>query len=212
MKNKKRFKRWLKSTQAKQLFSLCRWLHIYISTALFSLLIFFSVTGITLNHASWFASEPATITELKLPAPLIHSLENAAEIPLNAIQQFIEDHTGLSKPKSIDVMPDVGEVTFDYPVPAGYVFITVFLEDHSFEVEHKEGGIFVLLNDLHKGRHSGEVWRWVIDISAMLIIFFSITGAFILLQNAKHRSKGFFTLLCGTLTPVLLYYAFVPQL
>ena len=34
-----------------------RWLHIYGSMASLALVLFFAVTGITLNHQDWFASQ-----------------------------------------------------------------------------------------------------------------------------------------------------------
>ncbi|OYW12046.1 MAG: hypothetical protein B7X34_02305, partial [Acidobacteriia bacterium 12-62-4] len=37
-----------------------RWLHIYGSMVSLSLLLFFSVTGLTLNHADWFAAQQRT--------------------------------------------------------------------------------------------------------------------------------------------------------
>lgn len=206
------FKHWLKTSQAKQLFSLCRWLHVYISTALFTLLIFFCVTGITLNHPQWAGKKPAVITELKLPEKLIEKISTSEELPLNAIQHYLEDYTGLSKPRNIDVMPDDGEITYDYPLPAGYVFITVFYEEETFEIEHKKGSFLALMNDLHKGRHSGIFWQAIIDISAVLILLFSLTGLFILLQSAKYRRHGLKILIAGSLSPVLFYYLFVPQL
>jgi len=211
MKLNKHFKQWLKTKPAKLMFSWSRWLHIYISTALFSLLVFFCVSGITLNHASWASSNPATITELTLPNEIIDTISLQTEFPLKAIQQFVEQQTGLTDPKSIDVMLESEEITYDYPLPAGYVFVTVLLDSNTVEIEHKEGGLIALINDLHKGRHSGEIWRGLIDVSAVLILFFSLTGLFILLQNAKHRRHGFIVLLLGSITPVILYYAFVPQ-
>lgn len=211
IKRKSPFKQWLKTTHAKKWFSVCRWLHIYVSTALFTLLIFFCVTGITLNHPQWAGQNPAVITELKLPPYLIEKIQMSEELPLNAIQQYLETYTGLSKPRNIDVLPNDGEITYDYPIPAGYAFITVFYEEQTFEVEHKKGSLLALLNDLHKGRHSGEFWRALIDVSALLILLFSLTGLFILLQNAKYRRHGFKVLLIGSLSPVILYYAFVPH-
>ncbi len=46
----------------KSLSSLWRWLHIYLSMAGFALLLFFSVTGITLNHTEWFEDMQTTVT------------------------------------------------------------------------------------------------------------------------------------------------------
>src|SRR5882757_6216518 len=38
-----------------------RWLHIYLSMASFAVVLFFAVTGLTLNHADWFANTEKTI-------------------------------------------------------------------------------------------------------------------------------------------------------
>lgn len=212
MLKQKAFKKWLKTSQAKRLFSLCRWLHIYISTALFSLLLFFCVTGITLNHPQWGTSSLENTIELPLPNHINQTIAGNDELPIKAIQQFIEWHTGLTNPRNIDVMPDLGEITYDYPLPAGYAFVTVLIEEALVEIAYKEGTFIGLLNDLHKGRHSGEVWQWLIDISAALMLLFTFTGLFILLQNAKHRRKSLLVLLLGSLTPVLMYLIWVPRL
>lgn len=103
-------------------------------------------------------------------------------------------------------------MTFDYPLPAGYAFVTVIIEENIVELEYASNGFLGLLNDLHKGRHSGYVWSLVIDISAILVAFFSLTGVVILLQNAKHRKQAFLVILLGSITPVAIYLLAVPQL
>ena len=37
-----------------------RWLHIYLSMVSFGIVLFFAVTGLTLNHPDWFASAMKT--------------------------------------------------------------------------------------------------------------------------------------------------------
>src|ERR1700689_2887114 len=44
----------------RQLMILSRWLHIYLSMASFGILFVFAVTGLTLNHADWFAKQQQT--------------------------------------------------------------------------------------------------------------------------------------------------------
>lgn len=211
MKYQSRFKKWLTSTKAKRVFSFCRWLHIYISTALFALLIFFCFTGITLNHPEWTGESVSSHEQLPLPSFLIKQANNSAEIPIKAVQAYIEELLNVSSPKNIDVIPDFNEITYDYPVPAGYVFVTVSIEDEFIEVERKSGSFLGVINDLHKGRYSGELWKGLIDISAVFILLFSFTGLFILLQSAKHRRQGAYVLILGSLTPVVIYWFFVPQ-
>ncbi len=204
---------WTKTSVAKQMFSLCRWLHIYVSTALFSLLIFFCFTGITLNHATWFSGSGEQELVVKiLPNKLQNSLAAQESTALFDLQQHVEKLINLEKVRSIDVDLDIGEVSFDYPVPAGYVFVSVFVEAGEIEIEQKSGSMVSLLNDLHKGRHSGEFWSWLIDISAVLMLLFSITGLVILLQNNKRRSKGMLLMVLGSIAPWLGYLLWVPRI
>lgn len=209
-KNRKITRRFT-STKAKRMFSFFRWLHIYISCALFSLLLFFCITGVTLNHLDWVSDEPAQITSFTLPSALTQLSENA-EYPMKKIQTYVEKKIGLSNPRSIDYSLDLGEITYDFLLPSGYVFVTIILEEQLMEVESVHGGLLALLNDLHKGRNSGEVWSWVIDISAILMGMFTITGLLILLQNSKYRRRAFFILLLGSFTPIVLYFLAVPRI
>ena len=47
-----------KLASKKRPVSLSRWLHIYLSMVSFIIVLFFAVTGLTLNHAEWFGSKP----------------------------------------------------------------------------------------------------------------------------------------------------------
>src|ERR1700741_5087231 len=38
----------------KRTASVARWLHVYLSMVSFVIILFFAVTGLTLNHADWF--------------------------------------------------------------------------------------------------------------------------------------------------------------
>lgn len=204
---------WTKTLIAKRVFSVSRWLHIYVSTALFSLLMFFCFTGITLNHAAWFTDEGEQQLKIApLPQSLLNSVINDDELALFNLQQHIEKLIGLDEVRSIDIDRDVGEISFDYPIPAGYVFVTVYLDKSEIEIEQKKGSLIGLLNDLHKGRHSGEFWSWLIDISAGLILIFSLTGLVILLQNNKRRVKGIIYLLLGSVAPWFAYLLMVPRI
>ena len=41
----------------KEVAKLSRWLHIYLSMVSFAIVLFFSVTGLTLNHPSWLGGD-----------------------------------------------------------------------------------------------------------------------------------------------------------
>lgn len=195
----------------RRLFKYARWIHVYLSTALFSLLMFFSITGIFLNHTDWFQSEARPITQtIPLPQELATLLANPERPPLAEMKSFIQKVTGLIDARKIDMDLEFGEWTFDFPLPAGYAFITVKAEEATMEIERQQGSLIAIMNDLHKGRHTGKSWSWVIDISAVLLCLLSVTGLFILFQQAKWRISGLVLVLLGTLLPIFIYLIWVP--
>lgn len=204
--------RWTKAPFARRLFAICRWLHVYLSTALFALLLFFSLSGFTLNHASWFTADGAQGVETFPLEDEVHRLLLApAVFPTEQLTAYIDRRFGLKNPRSIDLDLELGEVSLDYPLPAGYAFITVFIDSKALELEYRRGSIVALLNDLHKGRASGAEWSLLIDLSAIVMALFSIAGLVILLQHKKYRSTGLLAVAIGMLFPVALYFCYVPS-
>ncbi|RZL28742.1 MAG: peptidase, partial [Pedobacter sp.] len=49
----------------KEVAKLSRWLHIYLSMVSFAIVLFFSVTGLTLNHPTWFGGDKQVETKYK---------------------------------------------------------------------------------------------------------------------------------------------------
>lgn len=204
---------WTRQKAARRFFSTCRLLHVYVSTALFSLLVFFSLTGLTLNHAQFFTGDASEdVAQFSLPEELSDGLRNQRPAPVDELQTYVELITGLNDLRSMDVDLEAGEIGFDYPLPAGFAFVSVDIEAGEMLLESGKGTWVALLNDLHKGRHSGAIWSWIIDLSAVLITVFSFTGLMILLQQQKRRSMGLVLTVFGTLTPFLVYLLWVPRL
>ncbi len=227
-----------KKALKKEIFSFSRLLHVYLSTFLFSLLIFFSVTGVTLNHR-WYDSESNQEIKIEkvisteqlakwVPAQARGSikrgttLENSSELPMVKPQQInwnpditkitndLRQAYSLPVPTRIDLEPEFKEIILDFKVPAGFATVTLSFEEQTLIFEQEKGSLLGILNDLHKGRHSGKSWSWLIDLSAGLIVLFSITGLIILFQGKKYRRGGVFSFLLGTLTPYFIYLFFVP--
>lgn len=96
------------------MFILSRWLHIYTSCAFFTLLLFFCISGIRLNHFDWVGMSSTSVTSFVLSESI--TTQAGCEYQLRKIQAFLENKTGLSSPRSIDVALVIGEVTYDYPV------------------------------------------------------------------------------------------------
>ncbi len=207
MKHKKW--RFLKYKKVKKTLKVSRIIHIFISSALFSLMLFFSATGLTLNHTDWFSKDKSEyLTTIDLP----NNLENKSIDDLEEFKTFLSTEFSLPKARSIDLDYEENTMSFDYSLPNGYVFVSIYLDEHSLEIEHSRGNTIGLLNDLHKGRHTGLSWSYLIDACAILFCLFSITGFLLLLQNKKYRIQGLYSAVFGFFGPIIFYYMLVPNI
>lgn len=202
--------KWTLRPWARRFFVWCRWLHIYLSTTLFGLLLFFAITGILLNHPTWQGNNEDSVTTHPLPEDVREALSGAGP-SLDIFTDYVYQLTGLKTPREINFDAEFQEVTLDYPLPAGYVYAVISGENSLLTLEHRRGSILAVLNDLHKGRHSGVIWSWLIDISAILFAGFAITGMAILLHNPKFRSTGLWLATLGAMSPWLIYLLAVPS-
>ena len=189
----------------------------WISSALCLLgMLLFSFTGITLNHAAQIESHPkVTRQQVELPPEL-----------LAQAQQFAADHDGATEPLSAslqewfeDKLPvhlsnNAGEWSADelyvpLPRPGGDAWLRVDLASGAVEYELTDRGWISYLNDLHKGRHTGVVWMWFIDIFAAACLIFSLTGLLILKFHATSRPTTWPIVGLGVLIPLLLALLFI---
>ena len=198
----------------KALFKWSRWLHIYISGGLFSLLIFFCVTGVLLNHLDWVSgSKNDGSVNGYLPTKQWHTFRSSDKpLQLRVLSQYANRTFGLPAPSQVNWDDAFDEVVLDFPLPAGYAALTLNTQSGNYVLDYQTGTVWQVLNDLHKGRHTREAWRWVIDISALLIVVFALTGIILLFQNKKKRSLMISVVLTGLLTPVAIYLLCVPRL
>lgn len=184
-----------------------RWLHIYVSMASFAVVFFFAVTGITLNHPDWMNGAGRT-SELKgqldpawmrpdAPEPdelaIVESLRRTHHIT-GAVADFRVDDRDLS-------------VAFKGPGYAADVLID--RASGRYDGTESKLGFLAVVNDLHKGRDTGTVWKGLIDVSAVVLAFLSLTGLTLLYFLHKHRVAGFVLLLIGAAATWLAYVAWV---
>jgi hypothetical protein len=83
-------------------------------------------------------------------------------------------------------------------------------KDGSYTLVETRSGFVAVMNDLHKGRDTGAIWSWVIDISAALLTLVSLTGLVLILLLYKRRTKGLLSLAAGAIVAMLLWRFFVP--
>lgn len=179
--------------------SMARLIHVYVSMALLTLLLFFSVTGITLNHPEWFAQHSPQVNEGEWNiSPEL--LENPPLTPLQLVkvQAELEQLTGKNLSQSI-IESGEAEVYFALKKAGANTSISIDLETGEAFFEHTDYGWWAWLNDLHKGRNTSLFWSVVIDLSSVLFIIFAVTG-FILAMPQRRFTR---TLTAGIATTVV---------
>ena len=192
----------------KQLHS---WHWISAAVSLVAMLLF-SVTGITLNHATGIAASPV-VTERTglLPPPLLRTLTTpaTADAPLPApVAARIADTVGLD-PAGRPAEWSESDVYVALPRPGGDGWVSVDRASGRITAETTDRGWISYLNDLHKGRNTGAAWAWFIDIFAGACILFTLTGLLLLQLHARHRPSTWPIVAIGCAIPVLIAFLFI---
>ncbi len=164
-----------------------RTVHVYLSIALLIVLVFFSITGITLNHAETMTAEPETeiITLDTLPdLPLDDNgmISNSPELA-----EYVRNEFGI-RLEFADLLIEDPFVTIEYDGPGVQALIEFDQGLGEVYAETTNYGLIAVLNDLHKGRYTHIVWNALIDISAIILVIFSLAGFVLLLPN-KYRFR-----------------------
>ncbi|TEW54593.1 peptidase [Psychromonas sp. RZ22] len=197
-----------------------RRLHVYVSMSLLLVVLFFSLTGITLNRPQLFVSEKPQIenSELIMPAHFFNIEEGRLNIEKPLLLDFLATQGNLSgKPSELQLFSDVqngelleGEISLDYKGPGYNSTVFIDLVSRQVEIETSHYGLIAVLNDLHKGRNSGQVWAWFIDISALLMVFFVVTGVCLLVPKKKSFRLGLKWTALGSIASLLIFFLAVP--
>ena len=197
-----------------------RRLHIYISMALLLVVLFFSITGITLNRPSLFVSSLPDIEEtiIILPQALFSDANGAVAVDKAGIINYLTEHAKLSgQPSALDVFTEVedgelieGEIAMDYKGPGYNVAVFIDMTTTEAVIEKTHYGVIAVLNDLHKGRNSGAVWKLFIDITALLMVFFVLTGVCLLVPKKKTFATSLKWTLFGSLVTLAIFVVAVP--
>jgi uncharacterized protein len=194
----------------KEVAKLSRWLHIYLSMVSFAIVLFFSFTGLTLNHPSWFGGDQQV------------EVKNKGKINLNWVNN--PDTNKIAKLEIVEFLRtkyqvkgavsefriDDHELSISFKGPAYSCDAFIERESGNYELTEIKMGLVALMNDLHKGRDSGKGWGWVIDVSAIFLILVSLTGLILLLFIKKKRVSGIVTAILGLIVSYLIYWIFVP--
>ena len=200
-----------------------RWVHIYVSMLGFATLMFFAFTGMTLNHPTWFGASEQTVRDLQGEVPSetinVRTVEASPTDSSDEPSTILVDRLGIAewlrsehrlRGRVTEFHVDEYECMLVFKSP-GYA-ADIFL-DHTngqYMLTETSTGFMAVLNDLHKGRDSGEEWSLVIDISAVVTMLLSVSGFGLLLYLRRRRTSGILTAVFGTVVLVAAWAFWVP--
>ena len=176
-------------------------------------LLLFAITGFTLNHAAEIEASPASIERAaQLPPALLAKVKPDdapdSKKPLPAdVAKFVGEK--LQMPATGDAEWSIDTVYLALPRPGGDGWISIDRETGAVTSEVSSRGWIAYLNDLHKGRNSGPVWKWFIDIFVFACIVFTLTGLVLLWMHSKHRRSTWPIVAAGLAIPALLAIFFI---
>jgi uncharacterized protein len=165
----------------------------WISAAIcLAALLLFSITGVTLNHASAISAQPEVTTRTaQLPPPLAGSLAGeraAGEAAPAALAEWLEDQFDIDLGGASAEWSEE-ELYLSAPGPGRDAWVSIDRASGATKFEATERGWIAYFNDLHKGRNTGLAWVIFIDVVAAACVFFAFTGLVLLWIQARQRSS-----------------------
>ncbi|MEO6235689.1 MAG: PepSY-associated TM helix domain-containing protein [Vicinamibacterales bacterium] len=196
------------SVWKRRLAKYSRWLHIYVSMTSFVVVFFFAITGWTLNHAERFSGrERRTEATGTVDARWTNTAD--ADVARLEIVEALRKahHVGGAL---ADFRADPEQVSIAFKGPGYTADAVVDRRTGKYDLTESRHGLIAIANDLHKGRDTGDAWKWLIDVSAVLLTFISLTGLVLIYFIHRHRIAGIMLLLAGGALTGLMYWAWVP--
>ncbi|MCA9140542.1 MAG: PepSY-associated TM helix domain-containing protein [Planctomycetales bacterium] len=191
-----------------------RWIHIYLSMVSLVAILFFSVTGITLNHPDWFFAESTAQSTGTLNAAWLNNGngpppdwdepdDSYAVSKLEVAEHLRATHSLRGTVSDFLVFEDECEVTFQGPGYAAIAKLSRETGDYTLDVTSND--LVTVMNDLHKGRHTNASWSWVIDLSAVVGTLVAISGFILIFFLRLKRTTGIVTAAVGALLMWWMY-------
>ncbi|MEZ5462838.1 PepSY-associated TM helix domain-containing protein [Dokdonella sp.] len=186
----------------------------WISSALCLIgVLLFSVTGITLNHSSQIEAKPVVVTlKATLPADLIARIKPEPGEAEAALPGVVSDWISEAMDVRVGSRPgewSESEVYISMPRAGGDAWMSIDRASGEVEYERTDRGWIAWLNDLHKGRNTGAVWNWFIDVFAIACIVFALTGFVLLQLHSRQRPLTWPMVGLGLMVMLLIAILFI---
>lgn len=169
-------------------------------------LLFFSVTGFTLNHADWsFGIQRREATfQGQMQVRWLAAGQPETAIDRLAIAEFLRASHRITGALE-DFRTEDAECTLTFQGPGTSTDVSVRRDTGAYQATVRQEGWIAILNDLHKGRHTGRHWSLLIDASAILLSLVSASGIWLLWYVRRRRVSGLWIGIAGAALVAAVY-------
>ncbi|MEZ5183398.1 MAG: PepSY-associated TM helix domain-containing protein [Acidimicrobiales bacterium] len=181
-----------------------RWsrvVHAYTSMVALLLVLFFGLTGITLNHPEWtFGDAPTTTTET---GTFAFDVAPDGATDYLAVSEGLRDRYGIGAEVSdYQTTGDQGSISYRAP---GYAADATFsTTTGEYRVAIEQQGFVGVMNDLHKGRDASSSWRWAIDLSGAFLVVIAASGLILQLVLKRRLRSAVIVAVAGSVVALVL--------
>ena len=186
-----------------------RWLHIYLSMGSFALVLFFALTGLTLNHPGWFAGHTKTQERHGIADKAMLRTSSSDGADKLGLVEMLRSREHIQGAMS-DFRVDDNQISISFRAPGYTADAFIDRDSGKYDLSEVRNGFVAVMNDLHKGRDAGKVWAFFIDASAILLVLVSVTGLILIWFVYKRRTSGLVLAAVTGFSCWLLYRIFVP--
>ena len=178
-----------------------RLIHVYTSMICLLLVLFFSLTGITLNHPSWGSSTSTKTVTGSLPS----TWKKGDTIDWLVVDEHLRATNGVTGQVS-DHRNESGETSITFNGPGYSANALIDPATGSYELKTEAQGLIGVMNDIHKGRNTTSSFKWVIDVVAIFLVVISLTGLLLQFFLRKRRRSAYVTAAVGSVLGLVLMY------
>lgn len=179
-----------------------RLVHAYTSMIALLLVLFFGLTGITLNHPEWtFGDAPTTTT--KTGTLGFDATSADGSVDYLKVSELLRDRYGISAPVS-DYSTTGSQGSISYRAPGYAADATFDTGSGEYRVTIEQQGFVGVMNDLHKGRDASSSWKWAIDVSAGFLVVIALSGLLLQLFLKRRRRSALIVAGVGVVAAIVL--------
>lgn len=178
-----------------------RLLHSWASMVSLLAVLFFAVTGLTLNHQDWTFGQDPTVRTVSGTLP--GAWPAAGEVDLLAVSEYLRSEQG-ARGEITDHGVESTQGRISYQGPGSSDTATFDTATGAFSLTSTRHGLVAVANDLHMGRHASQAWRVGIDVVAVVLALVALTGLVLGLLVPRRRRTAVVLLVFGAVAGVVL--------